>query len=125
MVDVEIAYRNGDANQDRQVPLRKLGDLLDAVIDRPEDRTKIVATINGLLNGIADYQDKIRSIVKPDPSSPLGFSRDAQLRSDYLLLKSDGSLRRTFSVKGIPIRGWEMSLRRPNVTIELQMTPSR
>jgi len=122
LVDVEIAYRNGDPNQDRQVPLRKLGELLDAVVERPEDRKEIAATINALLQGIADYQDEIRSIVKPDPSSPFGFSRDAQLRSEYRLLKSDGTLRRIFSVKGIPIRGCERSLRRPNVTVELPIT---
>ncbi|MGD5596731.1 hypothetical protein QUT21_22660, partial [Xanthomonas citri pv. citri] len=36
LVDVEIAYRNGDPNHNRREPLRKLGDLLDAVIARPE-----------------------------------------------------------------------------------------
>ena len=122
LIDVETAYRNGDPNQDRQVSLRKLGDLLDAVIERPKDRTEIAATIKGLLQEIADYEGKLRSILKADPTSPFGFSCDGQLRSDYRLRKSDGSLRRTFSVKGIPIRGGEKSLRRPGVTVELPMT---
>jgi hypothetical protein len=117
LVDVEIAYRNGDPNQNRQEPLRKLGALLDAVIDRPEDRTEIATTIKRLLQQIADYEGELHSIVKPDPSSPFGFSRDGQLKSEYRLQRSDGSLR-TFSVKGIPIRGCEQILRRPNVTVE-------
>lgn len=119
LIDVEIAYRNGDPNQDRQEPLRKLGQLLDAVIDRPEDRTEIAATIRGLLQAIDDYQGETRSILKEDPGSPFGFSCDARLRLDYRVLKSDGTLRRKFSVKGIPIRGCEKTLRRPNVTVEL------
>ena len=119
VVDVEIAFRNGDPNQDRLVPLRKLSELLDAVIDRPEVRTEIATSIKSLLQGISDYQDEIRSILKVDPSSPFGFSRDPQVKSEYKLKTSDGSVRRTFSVSGILIRAHRSFLRRPNVTVEL------
>ncbi|RWX69100.1 hypothetical protein EN780_07230 [Mesorhizobium sp. M4B.F.Ca.ET.089.01.1.1] len=122
LVDVEIAFRNGDPNKDRLVPLRKLGELLDAVIDRPEDRTEIATSIKDILQGIVDYQDKVRSIVKVDPSSPSGFSRDGQVKSEYQLRKSDGSVRRTLSVPGILIRDYRRFLRQPAVTVELPIT---
>jgi hypothetical protein len=119
LVDVDIAFRNGDPNQDRMVPLRKLSELLDSVIERPEDRKEIATSIIGILQGIVDYQGKVRSIVKVDPSSPIGFSCDTQLTSEYLLKKPDGSVRRTFSVPGILIRDYRRFLRQPNVTVEL------
>ena len=119
LVDVDIAYRTGDPNQDRQEPLRKLGDLLEDVVERSEDRKEICALIKGLLQEINDYQGEGRSLVKADPGSPVGFGRDTQLRSEYRLLKSDGTVRRILSVPGIIIRDHRQFLRRPGVTVEL------
>lgn len=122
LVDVEIAYRNGDPNQDRIVPLRKLSELLDTVVERPEDRALIARSIKSLLDGIVDYQNNVRSILKDDPSSKFGVNVDGQLTSEYLLKKPDGSVRRSLSVPGIIIRDYRRFLRKPTVTVELPIT---
>lgn len=124
LVDVEVAFRDGDPNHNYQVSLRKLGDMLEREIEKPEDRAEVIAAIKGMLENIIDYQGEVRSIIKNDPSSPVGFSCDMRLRSNYQLVTSDGSLRRKLSVQGIPMRDKRRTLRCPNIAVQMNIEPA-
>jgi hypothetical protein len=122
LVDVEVSFRNGDASQDRMVPLRQLGTLLEAVIDGPDNRKAITRWIKNALEGVCDYQGDMRSILKQDASSRVGLSVNNHLESTYELRKADGTVRRKLSVPGIIIKDFRRFLRKPMVTVELPIT---
>jgi peptidoglycan hydrolase-like protein with peptidoglycan-binding domain len=122
LVHAEIAFRNGNPDQDRTASLHQLGELLGAVVERPEDRGEAIRCIRSVLEGVRDYREDARSLLKDDPSNAIGFSVDRHLESSYELKKADGTVRRTLAVPGVIIREYRRYLRIPGVTVELPIS---
>ena len=101
LIDVQVAFRNTDSNNDKTVKLFDLDSLLEEVIAAPNDRALIKSQIKTVLEDIRDYMDESKSILVQDPARPDTLVVNKRLTSAYELKNRDGTTRKIISVPGI------------------------
>ena len=101
LVDVQVAFRNTDSNNDKTAKLFELDSLLEEVIAASKDRAVVKSQIKTVLASIRDYMDESRSILAQDPTRPDTLVVNKRLTSVYELKNRDGTTRKVLSVPGI------------------------
>jgi hypothetical protein len=106
LVDVQVAFRNGDTNANKMFKLFELDSLLEEVIAAAKDRVVIKSRIKSVLDDIRDYMDESKSILVQDPTRPDILAVNKRLTSAYELKNRDGTTRKVLSVPGIIINAY-------------------
>lgn len=117
LVDAELMFLNGEPKDTQKVPLFRMDELLEQVIEEPEERLAIKAQVRDCLSSVRDNNDQPQSIIQDDPGQPAGFIINKKLRSSYELRHNDGSVRLVLSVPGVVIRASTKQLKKPGATV--------
>jgi hypothetical protein len=117
LVDAEVMFLNGEAKDTQKVPLFRLDELLEQVIEQPEERAAIKAQVRDCLSRVRDYNDQVQSIIQDDANLPGGFIINKKLRSSYELRHADGTVRQVLSVPGVILSGTTKHLKKPGATV--------
>jgi hypothetical protein len=128
LVDVKVAFANGDTSQREAVSIGRLDSLLERVIPDVSHREKAKQLIVGELQSVFDYQDNPRSLLRErrllatDGTQTMqsgAFQIDPDLRSTYELRDSEGTLKRTLEVPGIIVKAERRVLELPAIVVAL------
>jgi hypothetical protein len=117
LVDAEVMFLNGEAKDTQKVPLFRLDELLEQVIEQPEARALIKAHVRDCLSRVRDHNDQEQSIIQDDANQPGGFIINKKLRSSYELRHTDGAVRQVLSVPGVILSGTTKQLKKPGATV--------
>lgn len=107
LVNVEVAFKNGDPMRDAQgpIPLHDLDKLLNEVLE-PSRISEVRQAIKSQLEIVLDFQDEVRNIVEEVPIDPnKTFIRLKQnLQSTYVLKDGNGNPLRNINVDGVLLK---------------------
>ena len=117
LVDAEVMFLNGEPKDTQKVPLFRLDELLEQVIEQPEARVLIKAHVRDCLSRVRDHNDQEQSIIQDDANQPGGFIINKKLRSSYELRHTDGAVRQVLSVPGVILSGTTKHLKKPGATV--------
>jgi len=117
LVDAEVMFVNGEPKDTQRMPLFRLDEMLDEVIELPEERTAIRTQIRDCLSAVRDQNDQAQSIIQDDPSRAGGFIVNKKLRSRHELLHADGTVRQVLSAPGVILRATTKQLKKPGATV--------
>jgi hypothetical protein len=117
LVDAEGMFLTGEAKDTQKVPLFRLDELLEQVIEQPEAHAAIKAQVRDCLARTRDHNDQVQSIIRDDANQPGGFIINKKLRSSYELRHADGTVRQVLSVPGVILRAATKHLKKPGATV--------
>jgi hypothetical protein len=106
LVEVQVAFRNGDRNNERLVKLFDLDSLLTEVVATAEEASTIKNQIRAALGNIRDYMDESKSILVQDATQTGTLVINKRLTSTYELKNTEGSTEQAISVPGIIITAY-------------------
>lgn len=121
LVDMSLAFRNTNGEQDQTVPLRDIDRILDSVIAKVEDRVAIKRQVRDVAESVFDYLDEVRSIVLPQSADAEQLAVNRRLESTYELKTPDGTARRSVKVPGIITKVLRRYIVKPNTAVELKL----
>ncbi len=101
LVDVQLAFHNGDPRQSKVVPIQEMASLLEQVVVEPKARAQIGATVVDTLQNIKDYTGQTHNFVVPSQNDPTRFQVDSHLTSACEVKDTDGKILRSIVVPGI------------------------
>ena len=122
LVDAEVMFLNGEAKDTQKVPLFRLDELLEQVIEQPEERAAIKAQVRDCLSRTRDHNDQVQSIIQDDANQPGGFIINKKLRSSYELRHADGEVRQVLSVPGVILHVATKHLKKPGATVVVSIS---